>query len=114
VTAPAGRRRHVVDVQQHNGQTIAGEPTYGRDEDWETIMACVPATYRGVTGGESVRGRQMEPHTTGLLEILSTERTRKINSQMRLLFQGRKLNIVSVLDPDGMQRDLWIQTSEVR
>ena len=35
----------------HNGNVADGEATYGRDEDWETIMDGVPASYRGVRGG---------------------------------------------------------------
>ena len=114
MTAPAGKRRHRIDVQQHNGNVVDGEATYGRDEDWNTILEGVNASYRGVSGGEVIRGLQMEGLTTGVLEVLQTERTRQINQKMRLLLNGERiLNIVSCLDPDGMRRDLVIQTTEV-
>lgn len=110
--ARAGKRDYIVTVQEHNGTMSHGEPTYERDEDWKTIITELPATYRGVTGGEVVRGRQMDPETSSVLEVLYTPRTKLINSRMRLLLGDRVLNIVSVLDVDGMKRELMIQTKE--
>lgn len=113
MTAPAGQRRHRIDVQQHNGTVVEGEPTYGREEDWDTLFSTL-ASYRGVSGGQVVRGLEMEALTTGLLEVPQSARTRQIRAQMRLLLGDRTLNVVSCLDPDGMGRDLLIQTTEVQ
>lgn len=108
----AGRRRCRIRVERHNGKLEAGEVTYHRDEDWESLMEDLPAAYQQVSGGEVIRGRQMKAHTTGLIQILSTPRTRQIDATMRIVLAGRKLDIVSVLDLDGTQQDLSIQVSD--
>lgn len=108
----AGKRRHRITIETHNGNRVEGEPTYRVDSDWNKLMEGVPASYQDVTGGERVRGFQMEAETNGLLMILSTPRTRSLKSKMRVKMGTRVLNIVSVLDLAGDERELAIQVSE--
>lgn len=111
---PAGQRRHRIAVQKHNGNVVDGEPTYNRESDWKSFMGLVglPAAYRDVTGGETVRGRQMEAHTNGLIEVLATPATRAIKPLMRVRMNGRTLYVVSNLDTVGDDRERMIQVSE--
>ena len=112
--ASAGMRRHVVTVEEHDGTSSGGAPTWTTEADWDSLKALftVPAAYQGVSGGEFVRGFQVEAEATGLVRMASTPRTRRIKPKMRLRRNGRKLNILSVTDRDGEQRELWIQVRE--
>lgn len=110
--AAAGKRRHRITIESHNGNRVEGEPTYRTDADWKPLMEGVPASYQDVTGGETVRGFQMEAETNGLLTILSTPRSRAIKSKMRVKMGSRVLNIVNVLDLAGDELELAIQVSE--
>lgn len=113
--AAAGMRRRIISVEKHDGTVTDGEPTYETDADWDSLNALyrVPASYQGVTGGEVIRGLQMEANTTGLFRVLSTPRTRDIKPRMRIRMDGRKMNIVSVVDRDGDSRELFIQVREL-
>jgi len=110
----AGARRTLIAVQEHDGTLIAGQPSYNVSGDWDTVtsMATVPAKYRGVTGGEVIRGFQVEANATGLFSILSTTRTRAIKPRMRIVMDSRNMNVLSVVDREGEQRELWIQVKE--
>ena len=113
--ATAGSRRRVISVEQHDGTVTDGEPTYETDDDWDVLntLENVPAMYRGVSGGEVIRGMQIEANATGLFRILSTTRTRAIKPRMRIRMDSRKMNILSVIDKDGDQRELWITVKEL-
>ena len=102
-------------VEQHNGNTVSGQPTFNVDDDWEIVagMSAVPASFESVSGGETVRGMKMEADVSGVLTVLSTPRTRLITSDMRLRLNGRKLNVVSVLDVEGLERELVIGVKEM-
>ena len=103
----AGARRRVITVEQHDGTLTGGQPSYATAGDWDSVKAMlnVPVNYMGVTGGEVVRGLQMEANTTGLIRILSTPRTRSIKPRMRFVMDSRTLNIVSITDREGEQRE---------
>jgi SPP1 family predicted phage head-tail adaptor len=110
----AGARRRTITVQEHDGTLLNGQPTYNVAADWDTLsdLATVPAAYTGVSGGEVIRGLQIEANATGLFKILSTTRTRTIKPIMRIQMDGRNMNILSITDMDGDQRELWIQVKE--
>lgn len=113
--APAGTRWRIITVERHDGTIANGEPTYETEADWDSLKALykVPAAYQGVSGGEVVRGLQMEANATGLFRVLSTPRTRSIKPRMRILMDERKMNIISVVDRDGANRELYIQVQEL-
>lgn len=111
----AGTRRTVITVEEHDGTITNGEPTYQTEGDWDSLKALftVPASYQGVSGGEIIRGLQIEAGATGLIRIASTPRTRKIKPRMRIRIGDRTLNIISVIDKDGDQRELYVQVKEL-
>lgn len=113
--ARAGQRRRLIAVQQHDGTITNGQPTYETAGDWDPVngLTEVPAYYQGVSGGEILRGMQMQADATGLFRILSTTRTRDIRPRMRIVMDSRTYNILSVIDRDGIQREMWIQTKEL-
>lgn len=113
MTLAAGKRKHRIRIERHDGTLVNGEPTYNVVADWDTLFDGLPAAYQDVTGGEMIRGRQMEAHTVGLFQVLSTPRTRQIRPKMRVVMGQRTLNIVSVLDLAGDQEDLAIQVAEI-
>lgn len=111
----AGARRRIISVEQHDGTVTNGEPTYETDGDWDVVntLSSVPASYMGVSGGETIRGIQIEAGATGLFRILSTTRTRAIKPRMRIQMDSRKMNILSVIDKEGDQRELFITVKEL-
>lgn len=110
----AGQRRYVADVQKHNGTVRAGEQTFGTDPDWPTILPNLPVSFQDVGGGETVRGRQMEANTTGLVTAAWSPAVRAITPAMRLVIEGRKLEIVNVMDLDGKNREITMQVAETK
>lgn len=113
--SPSGMRRRIVAIEQHDGTITNGEPTYLTDGDWDALqgMHKLPAAYMGVGGGEVIRGLQIEATATGVFRIPSTPRTRKIKPRMRVVMDGRKMNILSVVDKDGDQRELYLMVQEL-
>lgn len=110
-----GARRVVVRVEQHDGTLLNGQPTYDTSADWDVVstMDMVPATYEGVSGGERIRGLQIEATTDGLVTMHSTPRTRTIKPRMRLILENRTLHITSVVDKGrGVHRTLYLQVRE--
>lgn len=101
----------LVQVQQHNKKFEHGEQTLDREEDWEPFIEKLWVEFREVSGGETIRGRQMEPNTTALLTTHYTPETAKITQTMRIKFGERILNIVNTMDIEGRKRELTIQTS---
>lgn len=114
MTVRAGAMRDLVQVQEHSGNVEHGEPTFGRDEDWKPFVEKLWVEYREVSGGETIRGRQMELETTALLTTHYTPLTSKINKAMRIKYGERTLNIVAVMDMEGKKRELTIQTAEAK
>lgn len=110
----AGDRRFTVSVEEHNGNAVEGQPTFAVDTDWNIVagMSAVPASYEGVSGGETIRGMKMDATATGLVTVISTPRTRQITTDMRLRLGERKLNVVSALDIEGRQREVLISVKE--
>lgn len=114
----AGNRSYVADVLMHNGRMDNNQPTLERDEDWEAVIPNLPVSYKGVSGGETVRGRQMEANTTGLMEAAWSPAVAAVTPRMRLrgcgLLGGRKFEIVNALDLEGTRRVVTIQVEEKR
>ncbi len=112
--AQAGARHRIVSVEKHDGTITNGRPTYEVDADWDVIqnLRQVPVFYQGVTGGEVVRGVQVEATATALIRMLSSPRSRQIEPRMRIRLDGRKLNVISVIDREGRQRELFVQVKE--
>jgi hypothetical protein len=111
----AGGMRWVAELQKHSGRLDNGEPTYSVERDWQPVLRHLPVEWKEVSGGEVVRGRQMEANTTSLLRTHWSPETRAIEpKKYRLKIGSRILNVVSAIDPTGSNREILIQTSEVR
>ena len=108
MTLAAGTLRNRVDIE---------EPTDGTDGNPEPTFSVmeggldVPAEILYVSGGERVRGQQMEATATALVTI----RWRSgVTARHRFDVGGEKLNILRVYDPDNGRRvRLVCQCSEI-
>ena len=76
----------------------------------EYIARNVPAAFQIVSGGETVRGLQIEAGVTTLWELRFRS---DVTTRHRLEFGGRQMGIVRVQDPDGQRRKILIQCREV-
>lgn len=88
-------------------QDAAGQPI----RSWATLAGPVvlPAKVESVTGGETIRGRQV----SAVAQVMFTIRYRSdITTQMRVLWDGRVLGIVRASDPYGDRRELRIECKE--
>jgi head-tail adaptor len=106
---PSGERRRTIAIELHNGNTLpGGQPSYKVDADWIAYngLGEVPASYQEVSGGETVRGLKVGDDVTAVITINATERTKGINSRMRVRMGARKLNIISALDIEGQNREI--------
>ena len=88
--------------------TTTGEPT----TTWEPLPrgTNVPASIMAVTGGERIRGQQIEATATSLIELHFFE---EITTKMRVKFGDRLLNIVRAYDPDGGRCKTFLQCKEI-
>ena len=102
----SGSLRQRVDIQKPTTPTT-GEttPTYG------TLVNGVAAEVRETTGGEYIRGRQVE---AGINAVLRMRYRSDITPDMRIKHGSRYYNIVSAIDPTGLRRELVINGKEVR
>lgn len=94
---------------KHNGSVDeAGHPTYGNDADWVIVVSGWPVEFRSVRGTEVIWGRQMSAETTHLAigEYYGGE---AIESSHRVVINGTTYGVVSVLDRQGLNRELEVQ-----
>jgi len=106
---PAGTLRQRITLQEAtHEQDAAGQPV----ALWGALAggSNLPARVENVTGGETIRGRQVSAETTTLLTIRYLA---GVTPQMRVLYEGRTLGIVRASDPDGARRELRIECREV-
>lgn len=68
---------------------------------YTTRYADEPAAYRQVTGGEYVRGRQIEAGTTAIFEVNYRDGYMVTD---RVLFKGVYYGVVRIDQPDGVDR----------
>lgn len=94
-------------VIQTRTLSTSGEPS----QTWATISqgASVPAQVLGVGGGERKRGQQIE---AGVTTMVTMRFRTDIDPTMRIVHDGRSLNIVRVYDPDGSRVSLVCQCKE--
>lgn len=77
---------------------------------WATFgTANLPAKVETVTGGETIRGRQVSAEAAILFTIRWLTGA---TTAMRVSFDGRTLGIVRVSDPYGDRRELRIECKE--
>ena len=73
------------------------QPVYS----YATRFASEPAAFRQVTGGEKVRGRQIEAGVTAIFEVNYRDGYMVTD---RVLFQGTYYGIVRIDYPEGVNR----------
>ncbi len=88
---------------------------------WAAIHArMLPASYRSVSGGESVRGRQVEATTTAVFEVRFMPQLAGSDAEtLRVTWATapsgpRVMGIVRIDDPDGLQDVLMIQAKAIK
>ncbi len=102
----AGRLRHLVEIQQDTGTTVDGSNAHVAD--WTTLDK-VRAEVRPTGGGESYRGMQVQAEATTLVIMYFRD---DVRPQMRIIHNGRTLNIVRADELCGRKRELWVQCKE--
>lgn len=102
----AGQLRNRITIQSSTATPdAAGQLT----RTWSTFAASVPAKVESVTGGETLRGRQIAAET----KIVFTVRyLAGVTAQMRVSFEGRTFGIARCGDPYGDHRELRIEAAE--
>lgn len=102
----AGTLRHQVRLET---------PTYRRDAanqkvESGTDVVTVAASVRHVSGGETVRGRQMEANAT---ELVTIRWRQGVTNQTRVVYAGRTLSVIDIAeDTAGRHRELALQCAE--
>lgn len=87
-------------------QDAAGQPI----RTWATLSGCssLPAKVESVTGGESIRGRNVAAEAQ--LAVTIRYRT-DITTAMRVVYDAQRYGIVRASDPYGDQRELRIEAA---
>jgi hypothetical protein len=107
------RRIHQATFERHNGnQDATGAPTYNLPTDWRIVMSGWPCEVLTTTGGERMRGRQVSASTTHILVGDFFSAADKIDPECRAWINGRLYNIVAVIEPDGLNRELRIEVKQ--
>lgn len=102
----AGRLRHLVTIQQDTGTTVDGSNAHVAD--WTTLDK-VRAEVRPTGGGESYRGLQVVAEATILVIMYFRS---DVTTKMRIIHEGRTLNILQVSELTGRRRDMAVQCKE--
>lgn len=102
----AGELRHRVTIERISEAQDASGHEVQTSEEVGTVWASVTA----VSGTESRRGIQVEAGVTTLVEMRYRD---DVTSQMRLIHNGRTLNIERATDPEGRKIRLVCQCKEV-
>lgn len=108
----AGELRDLAVVQKHKGIVREGEATYGSDEDWEPFIPKLWVQLKSVSGGETIRGRQVHANATAIAKTYMTPETKQISETMRLAVDGRIFNILAAMDMDGDRTALTLHLAE--
>jgi SPP1 family predicted phage head-tail adaptor len=83
----------------------AGQPI----RTWSPLVSRLPAKVEQVSGGETIRSRQV---SAGCRTLITVRYRTDVTSEMRVVWEGRTLGIVAVRDPYGTGRELWIECVE--
>jgi len=104
-----GVRQHRATVSQHDGTVDThGNPTYSTSGDWDVVVTDWPVEMLAVNGGESLRGRQVTDATTHVL-YGEYHGGSSIIPEMKCVINSVIYQVVSVLDMDGMSRELRVE-----
>lgn len=106
----AGSLRHRVTLQSRtraaasDGELIA---------TWSAALSNEPAEVIETSGGETLRGLQVDANATHL--VRTRFRPTAIGDEThRFVWGSRTLNVINVRDIDGRRRELWWQCREAK
>lgn len=111
-----GRRRHAITIQRRtNARQLDTGELYPENNPlaWTDLAIDVPCEIKVVTGagGERIRGIQIE---AGIISAIETQYRDDVTPLMRVVYNGREMNITRVIDPHGRRRSIMILCSEVK
>lgn len=101
-----GRLRQRISIESATTPTT-GETT----PSFTTYAANVPAEVIETSGGEYIRGRQVE---AGIVAMVTIRYRSGLDPTMRIKYGTRYLNIGSIIDPTGYRSELLIMCREVQ
>lgn len=102
----AGKLRARVTIEQPDGEVGAYNQSSRVFVAWKKN---VPVEIAGVSGGESFRGVKVDATTTHIVHMRWID---GLTTEMRFDWDGRKLNILSILEPDVRRRELNVMCKE--
>ncbi len=101
-----GAMRELITIKRHI-ETLdeAGQPIV----TYATRYADVPAAYDPVTGGETMRGRQVE---AGIKAIFTIRRLDNISTQDKVVYGGEDYGITYIRPVEGGKRYLEVYVTQ--
>ncbi len=104
-----GGRNYVAHFEEHNGQQDEhGNPTYSNDRHWRRVVSGWWCDVQTTTGGETPSGRSMSTTTTHVL-VGEYYGAQNVQPNHRCFINGDQYEVVSVMDRDGLRRDMQIE-----
>lgn len=99
------KQKRITFEQLVPGLNAARQPT----NTWATVVT-LWADFRTLAGHELLTAQQVRPETTSRIFIHGREAT--ISAEMRADFNGRKLQILAVYDPQEQGIETWMDCAE--
>lgn len=92
-----GKMRERINIQQASVTETTGQPV----RSWANLYASEPASFEPASGGETIRGRQVEANVSAVFII---HKRTGINTEMRVVHDSTNYGIVRVLPVEGGNR----------
>lgn len=93
-----GAMRERITVETATVDASTGQPV----RTWATVVANEPAAFEQVTGGETLRGRQVEANVTAIFTVRFRSNTYSV--EQRITHNGIEYGIVRVMPVEGGRR----------
>lgn len=107
----AGKLRHYGRIVAQAQPSPTTRDSYGDPIPvWEPVVPSLWMEVLALTGDELVAARQVHARTT---HRIITRWMPDVTPDMRVEWEGRRLEIVSALDPDGRRKELHLLAVEV-
>lgn len=102
----AGRLHHRVTIQEH----VTGQDEFGQPIDTWADVATVWAAVEPLRGREYFAAQQVNAEVTARIR---TRYRKGVRPSMRVLYDGRLYDILSVIDPEERHQELQLMCREV-
>lgn len=111
----SGTLRHRITIQQSTpSRNDDGEPI----DSWSNLAANEPAEVIETSGGETIRGIQVEATATHMIRIRFRPAIADIAAeQLQAIWidrSNRVLGVINARDVDGRRRELWLQAKAIK